>query len=318
MTDWLAFAGFATVLVVLMLLLARATQSMLDDLTVAEGGEDDPRAPFSLPEPAGGETPPDVPGGESSQAGFDAVAEDESPQTGFDAVAGEESDLVSRDSGSVESGAPEASGSELRLTTLELFANVVFTHGLFAGLLVAAAFYWDVPAGALGAAREPLGVLGGVPPTVEAVVLGVAFGLVLTVANESSMYALDRWGIGYEDTLRELLSPSSTGGWAALLAAVLPLVAISEELLFRAVLIGAFAEGFGLSPWLLAVVSSGLFAIGHGAQGRGGILVTGLLGFALAAGFVLTGSLLVVIVAHYVVNAVELVVHEGFGIEPLG
>ena len=310
MTDWLAFAGFASILVLVMLLLARATQSMLDDLVIGEAGEEEPQAPFSKPGTAGGES-------------SDVLVE-EPPQTGFDAMVGDESDTVLRDPGAVESdvpgesGVPEESGPEFRLTSMELFANVVFTHGLFAGFLVAAAFYWDVPAEALGAVPEPLGVLGSVSPTVEAVVLGIAFGLALAAANEVSMFALDRAGIGYEDTLRELLSPSSAGGWVALLGVVLPLVAISEELLFRAVLIGVFAETFALSPWLLAIVSSILFAIGHGAQGRGGILVTGLLGFVLAAGFVLTGSLLLVIVAHYVVNAVELVAHEGLGIEPLG
>nr|WP_245545383.1 CPBP family intramembrane glutamic endopeptidase [Halomicrobium katesii] len=65
----------------------------------------------------------------------------------------------------------------------------------------------------------------------------------------------------------------------------------------------ALAAGFSLSPWLLAVVSSVVFGAAHGAQGRVGMLVTGGLGLALAAGFVLTDSLLVVVVAHYLVNA---------------
>ncbi|MEF8814925.1 MAG: CPBP family intramembrane glutamic endopeptidase, partial [Halovenus sp.] len=92
--------------------------------------------------------------------------------------------------------------------------------------------------------------------------------------------------------------------------AVLPLVALSEELLFRAALIGVPAAGYGLSPWLLAVVSSLAFAFAHGAQGRVGIVVTGSLGFVLAGGYILSGSLLLVVVAHYVINAVEFLVHE--------
>jgi uncharacterized membrane protein len=35
----------------------------------------------------------------------------------------------------------------------------------------------------------------------------------------------------------------------------------------------------------------------------------------LGAAYVLTGSLLAVVVAHYLVNALEFVVHEGLGIE---
>jgi membrane protease YdiL (CAAX protease family) len=49
-----------------------------------------------------------------------------------------------------------------------------------------------------------------------------------------------------------------------------------------------------------------------------GVVVTGVLGFVLAAAFVLTGSLLAVVVAHYLVNALEFVVHEGLGADPFG
>jgi membrane protease YdiL (CAAX protease family) len=90
----------------------------------------------------------------------------------------------------------------------------------------------------------------------------------------------------------------------------LPLIAGFEEFLFRGVLVGALSTGFGLSPWALAVASSAAFALGHGAQGPAGVVVTGTLGFVLAAAFVLTGSLLVVVVAHYLVNALEFLVHE--------
>jgi membrane protease YdiL (CAAX protease family) len=114
-----------------------------------------------------------------------------------------------------------------------------------------------------------------------------------------------------DESLRELLAPDTRLGWVVLLFVVLPIVAGFEEFLFRGALIGVVAVGFDVSPWLLAALSSVAFALGHGAQGPGGILVTGLLGFALAVTFVLTGSLLAVIVAHYLVNALEFVVHEG-------
>jgi membrane protease YdiL (CAAX protease family) len=101
-----------------------------------------------------------------------------------------------------------------------------------------------------------------------------------------------------------------------LLGGVLPVVAGFEELLFRGVLVGALSVGFDVSPWLLAVASSVVFGLGHGAQGRLGVLVTTSLGLVLAAAFVLSGSLLLVVVAHYLVNALEFVVHEGFDVEP--
>lgn len=64
----------------------------------------------------------------------------------------------------------------------------------------------------------------------------------------------------------------------------------------------------------LDTVSLASFSVDStGAQGRLGIIVTGLLGFVLAAAFVLTESLLVVVVAHYLVNALEFAGHELFG-----
>ncbi|AZH27165.1 CPBP family intramembrane metalloprotease [Haloplanus aerogenes] len=148
--------------------------------------------------------------------------------------------------------------------------------------------------------------------TVDALSLGagVGLGVVLHAINTLGSRLSERFDLGDATALREAMAPDSAGGWAALLLVVLPLVAGFEELLFRGVLIGTFATGFGVSPWLLAAVSSVAFALGHGAQGRAGIVVTGLLGFVLAAAFVLTGSLITVVVAHYLVNALEFVVNE--------
>jgi membrane protease YdiL (CAAX protease family) len=125
-------------------------------------------------------------------------------------------------------------------------------------------------------------------------------------------------GVEYDERLRSMLAPDSALGWVALLVLVLPIIAGVEEFIFRAAVIGATTAGFGTSPWALAVVSSVAFALGHGAQGRLGVLVTGGLGLVLAGAFVLTGSFLVVFVAHYLVNALEFVVHELLGIEWAG
>lgn len=186
------------------------------------------------------------------------------------------------------------------LPTVELLANVVLTQGLFGAVLVAGAWYAAVPPAALG--------VGG--PAGPQLAVGVAFGLALAAVNIGAGIAVESAGLDPARELRQLLAPESVGGWAVLLGVVLPAIAAVEELLFRGALVGGFAAGFGISPWLLAALSSVAFALGHGAQGRLGVAVTGLFGFALAAGFVLTGSLLAVIVAHYLVNAAEFIVHE--------
>jgi membrane protease YdiL (CAAX protease family) len=191
-----------------------------------------------------------------------------------------------------------------------LLANVVVSQGVFALLLLAGVWLADVPVAALGIAADPLGsgLLG--------VGVGVGVGVGISLANTAAAGLADAFGADPSERLRALLAPDSARGWLLLLAVVLPVIAGFEELLFRAVLVGAFSAGFGLSPWPLAVLSSVAFAAGHGAQGRLGVVVTGSLGFVLAAAFVLTDSLLVVVVAHYVVNAAEFVVAEGLGWEP--
>jgi membrane protease YdiL (CAAX protease family) len=200
--------------------------------------------------------------------------------------------------------------NELDFSTGALLANVAFSQGLFGVAIVGAAWLAEVPLAALGVNPGDPWNLG-----LPAVAVGAVLGVALYVANELSAKVADVTGVDYSEGLREALAPDSLGGWAVLLGVVLPVIAGFEELLFRAALVGAFATGFGVSPWALAAFSTVAFAIGHGAQGPGGVAVTGLLGFALAAAFILSGSLLVVVVAHYLVNALEFVVHEGFGIE---
>ncbi|PSP79858.1 CPBP family intramembrane metalloprotease [Halobacteriales archaeon QS_4_69_225] len=195
-------------------------------------------------------------------------------------------------------------------TTPTLLANVTVSHGLFGVLLLGGVWLADVPAAALGVTPAPLSTG---PPAVAA---GLALGVGIALANAAAAGLAGALEVDPSRELRALLAPDSAGGWAVLLGIVLPVIAAFEELLFRAALVGGFAAGFGVSPWPLAVLSSVAFAAGHGAQGRLGVVVTGLLGFVLAAAFVLTGSLLVVVVAHYVVNAVEFGLAEGLGWEP--
>jgi len=344
-TDWGAFAGLAGVVVLLLLLLARASQSAVspsgpsagDRERRPDGAVDADAEPWQAPgtgrsrgsaatsgveagavddETAGVDSPsPGTTGERETDAGVATgrrpaergPAERNSTERGTTERNSTEQGIAEHhptESGTTERNSTERGPGETRaFGTGELLANVLVTHGLFAGVIVAAAVYWQVPAAALGVAV----------PTPATVGWGVALGVGLYVADELGAAAAERLGAGHEETLRGLLAPDSAGGWVLLLVGVLPVIAAAEELVFRGVLVGALAAGFGLPAWGLAVVSSVAFALGHGAQGFGGVLVTGLLGFVLAAAFVLTGSLALVIVAHYVVNALEFVVHEGLG-----
>ncbi|WP_433626932.1 lysostaphin resistance A-like protein [Halomicrococcus sp. NG-SE-24] len=268
--QWKSFAGVTLLVLAMLVALARASQSSL-----------------SAPEPHDG----DSPGGTGAPAREAGTVAGEPPTS--DDEAGDD-----RPTGNGETGR-EATGDRETLTPELLLVNVAVSQGLFGAVLVAAAWIGSVPPGALGVGTVTLRTLA----------LGVAIGVALFAANELGQHVADALGIDYAEGMRELLTPDSARGWFVLLFLVLPIIAGFEELLFRAALIGAFAAGFGVSPWLLAAGSTVAFALGHGAQGPGGILVTGLLGGALAAVFVLTESLPVVVVAHYLVNALEFTVH---------
>lgn len=77
---------------------------------------------------------------------------------------------------------------------------------------------------------------------------------------------------------------------------------ICEEVLYRGLLIALVVALLGLSIVPAAVVAVAIFAIGHSYQGLTGVLGTGLLGALLAAGYVATGSLLLPIVVHVLVD----------------
>lgn len=195
-------------------------------------------------------------------------------------------------------------GEDLHVSTADLYLNVVITQLVVVAAIGAIVWLTTVPRDALGPAVNGWHVVGG-----------IALGVVLYLANAASVRLLDRLAVSYSEDLRGALAPASPAGWVILLVVVLPVIAAAEELLFRAALIGGLAAGLGVSPWALIVVSAALFAIGHGIQGAGGVVVTGALGVVLGVAFVATSSLLFVVVAHYVVNVLEFVIHEGIGID---
>ena len=251
MPDWTTFTAFAAVTTVLVLLLARASQSML-------ARTDQPT---------------------STKPELTTSAEPELTTT-----------------------------AEPELTTTALLANVAVSQGAFLLLIGLGAWLFGIPAWAFGVDEATVGV--------DLVGLGLAAGVLLYLGNEAAAAIGKRHGFTGSEELRRRLAPDTVVGWFALLFVVLPLIAVFEEVLFRGALIGVAAAGFDVSPGLLAVVSSVAFGFGHGAQGKLGIVVTGVLGFLLAALFIASGSLLLVIVAHYVVNVLEFLVHESLGWEP--
>ena len=347
MTDWAAFAGFTGLVLAVLLSLAyfsrgvphaegtgSAAPAAPDDAIRGDASDPDasdtdsrvgtPDDPVSTPaDPADSDESADpdaLPLASFSVDSTDAsprpepptlaagdVADDADRDADPDAAAGCETETDRTIPGVTArpaSAVSERSVSADDLPPHLLLANVALSQAFLGGFLGLGAWYAGVPAAALGLSVTGL-------PTKLAI--GVGLGLALYGANRVGSSVSERFGIAPDEAVRESLTPRTTAGWVFLFAVALPLIAGFEELLFRGALVGAVAAGFDVSPWLMAAVSSAAFGAGHGAQGRLGIIVTGLLGFVLAAAFVLTESLLVVVVAHYLVNALEFAGHELFG-----
>ncbi|WP_231184069.1 CPBP family intramembrane glutamic endopeptidase [Haladaptatus sp. DYF46] len=312
--NWNAFAAVTLVVLLVLIALARASQGMFvgenetDDVKPSTDGYDSARSvdtTETCPNGRGFGHEEDL----ESTADEKGTGNETSRTREFGSAVPADSDARDDETATASVEPATANVEFAHETTTEsaaeeftpgmLLVNVAFSQGLFGVVLLVAAVLAAIPAVSLG--------LGSV--TVTQLGIGIVLGVALYVGSELGQRAADALDIDYEDGLRELLTPDSIGGWVVLLVLVLPIIAGFEELLFRSSLVGAFAVGFGISPWFLVVASSVAFATGHGAQGPAGILVTGTLGAVLASAFVLTGSLLVVVVAHYLVNALEFVVH---------
>ncbi|NGM69689.1 CPBP family intramembrane metalloprotease [Natronolimnobius sp. AArcel1] len=290
MTQWATFVGITGVVLALLLVLSYLTESSFDTTGhETEAGTETETETGSVPaETSPAETPP-TPDSDVLEKGTEAQLTDSHPT---------ESEPQRHD------GARGGDIDPSNLSSGVLLANVALSQGVFALVLIGAAIYTAIPASALGIEFSRAYLETGL-------LIGAIAGIVLYVANEIGAAVATRAGFTHDEGLRELLAPESARGWVVLLVGVLPIIAVFEELLFRAAVIGVISTHYGVDPWILAVVSSLAFALGHGIQGSVGIIITGTLGFALAAIFIVTGSFLVVVVAHYLINALEFIVHEG-------
>ncbi|ELZ08243.1 abortive infection protein [Halovivax asiaticus JCM 14624] len=333
MTQWVAFATVVTLLTAAMVVLTRQTQRSLTPVEAGQSTNLETPAPASAPE--GDRTTRSETAThrdataitEADSAVLSSSADHqraEQPNPANDAVdpattrsewgdgAVDPSEATSE---RVHDGTGSASGTRSGRIVARIGDQSITSHALRWNVLATQLLFLAVVAGTIVLTGVPPGVLG-ISITRQALVTGLGVGLGagfgLYAASELAGAVGRRFGMTHDEWLRESLAPSRRRGWIVLFAVVLPVIAVFEELLFRAVLVGALSVGFGLSPWLLAVASSILFAVGHGIQGRAGVVVTGVIGFVLAATFVVTGNLLAVVVAHYVLNGCEFAIYEYF------
>jgi membrane protease YdiL (CAAX protease family) len=138
---------------------------------------------------------------------------------------------------------------------------------------------------------------------VLALVLFVPFSYVSTLLDE----ALQAAGFSAPATPRPGFL-EATGTTDYLLAVVLVLVvAVAEETIFRGYLIRRFSAVLASPAWAV-VLSSAIFAIGHGYEGTSGLVTVGFMGLVFALIYLWRGSLVAPMVLHFLQDALSIVV----------
>lgn len=160
-----------------------------------------------------------------------------------------------------------------------------------------------------------LGYLSGLPPTElgwrfpqvgQQLLWGVVWGVMLALF----FYGSTQWLVRstgqrfYSSVVIQAITPKDARELLLVLLAMAPVVLL-EELLFRSLLIGGFAHLVSLP--LLVIGWSVIFGLLHSPQGPWGMVGAGMGGLLLSLLFVMEGSLLLPLVAHYVTNALQVI-----------
>ncbi|HEY81418.1 MAG TPA: CPBP family intramembrane metalloprotease [Anaerolineae bacterium] len=137
----------------------------------------------------------------------------------------------------------------------------------------------------------------------------VLIGILLGIAIPLSLYYPSRWvethhPEWHSDIVVESIRPRYRGQWPWVILALLP-VALMEELLFRSLLLGAFAPHVNIVYFVIGV--SVVFGLLHLPQGEWGVVGVILVSLVLSVVFLWRESLLVVVIAHWLMNVIQLV-----------
>lgn len=155
--------------------------------------------------------------------------------------------------------------------------------------------WWNAPAGmrSLTGAVSSDFMLAVVP----ALALGIMLPLLLAFFNHGM-----RQKIFAQLAEVDYLLPQSRRE-IAMFAGVSVTAGICEEVLYRGFLFAYLqAAPWGLDPLTTLLASSAMFGIAHLGQGVKGVLLTGMIGVFLGYLYIATGSLLVPIVVHILID----------------
>lgn len=149
------------------------------------------------------------------------------------------------------------------------------------------------PGGAGAASTLPTVVAVGLAAAVGAQLIGPLVGTLLPDLRDAAV-PVDDLGLG-----------TGLGADLGTVLVVVGLVPLGEELLFRGVLVGAWARAG--RPVVGVLSSAVLFGLAHATVGPRTVVVMTILGALLAAAMLLSGSLGAAVLAHALVNAIALI-----------
>ncbi len=112
-------------------------------------------------------------------------------------------------------------------------------------------------------------------------------------------------GFSVPRTPPSFLVPSG-GGQIALAVLLLIVVAVSEEVIFRGYLIRRFTT-ISRNPATALLVSSAVFAVGHGYQQSGGVVGVFILGLIFGGVYLWRKSLVAPMVMHFIQNFIGII-----------
>ncbi|MBI3802183.1 MAG: CPBP family intramembrane metalloprotease [Nitrospirae bacterium] len=142
--------------------------------------------------------------------------------------------------------------------------------------------------------------------------LGAALFLPVFIGAGMLGAALQQVGFSTPSIPVSSLLPGDSTAQRLLSLALVAVVAVSEETIFRGYLMLRFKTVLGSARGAL-FLSSVLFAAGHGYQGMAGILTVGVLGLIFGAVYLWRGSLVAPIVMHFLHDFVGIILLSTVG-----
>ncbi|MEV5824353.1 CPBP family intramembrane glutamic endopeptidase [Spirillospora sp. NPDC052242] len=153
-----------------------------------------------------------------------------------------------------------------------------------------------------GVAPSDLGLrLPADPSTTLGMIAGAAFAVTL-IALATRL----RGGAPAQPAL-SAMHPRTPGerGWALAMAVT---AGVCEEIVYRGLLIALGVGVLGLGPKTAAALALALFVLGHAYQGPRGMLLVAVAGYSLTYLYLSSGSLVLPIVVHVLIDVLGMVV----------